>query len=307
MIKFFEISSENIGKRLDNVLALFTNKSRNIVQKLIEEGNVKINNQTITKSSFTLKECIIEVNFPEPKVLELNPENIPLEIIYEDKDILIINKQAGIPVHPSNTSSESTLVNALLYHIKDLSDIGGIIRPGIVHRLDKNTSGIMIITKNNEAHSIISEDFKNRKIEKKYLAIVKGNFRNKQGEIRTLIGRDKNERKKMSIKVTNGREAHSKYKILEEIEKNSLVEIEIKTGRTHQIRVHLSALGHPILGDELYGKKENYTRQILHAYSLAFNHPITKESLLFKAPLPEDFNNVLENLSFKYFKEKINE
>ncbi len=307
MKRTFEILKENSGKRLDNVLALFTNKSRSIVQKLIEDGNVKINNQIVNKSSSTVKEGIIEISFPEPKILELKSENLPLEIIYQDKDIIIINKEAGLSVHPSHTSNESTLVNALLYHIKDLSNIGGVIRPGIVHRLDKDTSGILIVAKTNEAHSILSEDFKNRKIEKKYLAIVKGIFRIKQGEIRTLIGRDKKDRKKMSIKVEEGREAYSKYKVLEESDKFSLVEVEIKTGRTHQIRVHLSALGHPILGDELYGKKESYPRQMLHAYSLAFSHPINKKYLHFKTPLPKDFINILKELSFTYFKEEINE
>lgn len=280
------------GKRIDKFLnELIEDATRSYIQKIIDNGLVEIQGKKITKSGNKLKgnESII-VNIPEDEVLDLVPEDIPLDIIYEDSDIVVINKSPNLVVHPAHGNYTGTLVNALLYHIKDLSTINGVIRPGIVHRLDKDTSGVIVIAKNDEAHGKLSEMFKEKTLEKTYVCIAKGIFKEKEGRIETLIGRDPKDRKKMAVVRENGKLAISNYKVIDEGKNYSLVKVRIETGRTHQIRVHMKSLNHPILGDITYGNSsDGIGRQMLHAYTLVFNHPITNREMKVVAPLPEDF------------------
>lgn len=299
---------EDKGKRLDKFLnEILEEGTRSYIQKLIDNGYIEIQDKKVTKSGNKLKgnEKIV-VNIPEDEVLDLIPEDIPIDILYEDNDIVVINKTPNMVVHPAYGNYNGTLVNALLYHIKDLSTINGVIRPGIVHRLDKDTSGVIVVAKNDMAHLKLSEMFKEKTIDKTYVCIVKGILKEKEGRIENLIGRDTKDRKKMAVVNENGRIAISNYKVLDEKNNFSLVKVGIETGRTHQIRVHMKSLNHSILGDEVYGNKSNLaSRQMLHAYKLEFNHPITNEKMIIKAPLFEDFDKVLNSLGLD--KNKIEE
>ena len=280
------------GKRIDSFLnEVIEDATRSYIQKIIDGGYVEITGKKNTKSGNKLKgtETIV-VNLPEDETLDLIPEDIPLEIIYEDSDIVIINKAPNMVVHPAHGNYNGTLVNALLYHIKDLSTINGVIRPGIVHRLDKDTSGVIVVAKHDEAHTTLSDMFKEKTLEKTYVCIAKGIFKDKSGRIETLIGRDPRDRKKMAVVTENGKIAISNYEILDESKNYSLVKIRIETGRTHQIRVHMKSLNHPILGDATYGNStDGIDRQMLHAYRLKFTHPISKKEMVVTAPIPEDF------------------
>lgn len=280
------------GKRIDSFLnEVIEDATRSYIQKIIDGGYVEITGKKTTKSGNKLKgtETIV-VNLPEDETLDLIPEDIPLEIIYEDSDIVIINKAPNMVVHPAHGNYNGTLVNALLYHIKDLSTINGVIRPGIVHRLDKDTSGVIVVAKHDEAHTTLSDMFKEKTLEKTYVCIAKGIFKDKSGRIETLIGRDPRDRKKMAVVTENGKIAISNYEILDESKNYSLVKIRIETGRTHQIRVHMKSLNHPILGDATYGNStDGIARQMLHAYRLKFTHPINKKEMVVTAPIPEDF------------------
>lgn len=283
------------GKRIDKFLnELIEDATRTYIQKIIDEGLVEIQGKKVTKSGNKLKgnETII-VNIPEDEVLDLIPEDIPLDILYEDSDIVVINKSPNLVVHPAHGNYTGTLVNALLYHIKDLSTINGVIRPGIVHRLDKDTSGVIVVAKNDEAHGKLSEMFKEKSLEKTYVCITKGIFKDGEGRVETLIGRDPKDRKKMAVVHENGKIAISNYKVLDEGKNSSLVMVGIETGRTHQIRVHMKYLNHPIVGDTTYGNgTEVANRQMLHAYRLKFTHPTKGEEMIVIAPLPEDFKKV---------------
>jgi 23S rRNA pseudouridine1911/1915/1917 synthase len=280
------------GKRIDSFLnEVIEDATRSYIQKIIDGGYVEITGKKTTKSGNKLKgtETIV-VNLPEDETLDLIPEDIPLEIIYEDSDIVIINKAPNMVVHPAHGNYNGTLVNALLYHIKDLSTINGVIRPGIVHRLDKDTSGVIVVAKHDEAHTTLSDMFKEKTLEKTYVCIAKGIFKDKSGRIETLIGRDPRDRKKMAVVTENGKIAISNYEILDESKNYSLVKVRIETGRTHQIRVHMKSLNHPILGDSTYGNStDGIGRQMLHAYRLKFTHPISKKEMVVTAPIPEDF------------------
>lgn len=280
------------GKRIDSFLnEVIEDATRSYIQKIIDGGYVEITGKKTTKSGNKLKgtETIV-VNLPEDETLDLIPEDIPLEIIYEDSDIVIINKAPNMVVHPAHGNYNGTLVNALLYHIKDLSTINGVIRPGIVHRLDKDTSGVIVVAKHDEAHTTLSDMFKEKTLEKTYVCIAKGIFKDKSGRIETLIGRDPRDRKKMAVVTENGKIAISNYEILAENKNYSLVKVRIETGRTHQIRVHMKSLNHPILGDATYGNStDGIDRQMLHAYRLKFTHPISKKEMVVTAPIPEDF------------------
>ena len=280
------------GKRIDSFLnEVIEDATRSYIQKIIDGGYVEITGKKTTKSGNKLKgtETIV-VNLPEDETLDLIPEDIPLEIIYEDSDIVVINKAPNMVVHPAHGNYNGTLVNALLYHIKDLSTINGVIRPGIVHRLDKDTSGVIVVAKHDEAHTTLSDMFKEKTLEKTYVCIAKGVFKDKSGRIETLIGRDPRDRKKMAVVTENGKIAISNYEILDESKNYSLVKIRIETGRTHQIRVHMKSLNHPILGDATYGNStDGIARQMLHAYRLKFTHPINKKEMVVTAPIPEDF------------------
>lgn len=280
------------GKRIDSFLnEVIEDATRSYIQKIIDGGYVEITGKKTTKSGNKLKgtETIV-VNLPEDETLDLIPEDIPLEIIYEDSDIVIINKAPNMVVHPAHGNHNGTLVNALLYHIKDLSTINGVIRPGIVHRLDKDTSGVIVVAKHDEAHTTLSDMFKEKTLEKTYVCIAKGIFKDKSGRIETLIGRDPRDRKKMAVVTENGKIAISNYEVLDESKNYSLVKVRIETGRTHQIRVHMKSLNHPILGDATYGNStDGIARQMLHAYRLKFTHPISKKDMVVTAPIPEDF------------------
>ena len=291
------------GKRLDKFLSeIIEDATRSFVQKLINNNLVLINSKIITKAGTKLKgNESIEVNILEENQ-EILPEDIPINKIYEDDDIIIINKNPNMVVHPAHGNYTGTLVNALLYHEKNLSDINGEIRPGIVHRLDKDTSGVIIVAKNNLAHENLVNIFKNKDISKTYLCIVKGILKNKSGRIENLIGRDPNNRKRMTVVENNGKLAISNYKVLKENHnKNySLVEVNIETGRTHQIRVHMKSLNHPILGDATYGNINSLAnRQMLHAFKLEFIHPISKKEMKIIAPIPKDMEDVLKKLDLE--------
>ena len=295
----FEISEE--GKRLDLYIAERTELTRTRIQQLIKDGNISVNNKK-SKSSYKVeKSDLIEIVVPDEKEIDLVPENINIKILYEDSDIAVIDKDAGIVVHPSHGHESGTIVNAVMYHIKDLSGINGEIRPGIVHRLDKDTSGLLIIAKNDAAHLKLSEMFGNNSIRKTYMAILKGKINKDSGEIETLIGRDPNDRKKMAVVKTNGKIAITHFQVLDKNEKFSLVKVNIKTGRTHQIRVHMRYLGYPVLGDTVYGRDNGIAaRQMLHAYQLEFLHPVTQKAMKIVSELPDDFQEALRKTGLKY-------
>ncbi len=306
-ILIFTATEEFKNKRLDIFLqGAMEDTSRAAVQKFIDEGCVEINGKKISKAGIKLKgNEEIKIEIPEKEILVLKGENIPLDIIYEDKYIAVINKPSDMTVHPAQDNYSGTLVNALLYHFDTLSNINeDNIRPGIVHRLDKDTSGLIIIAKTNEAHEKLVEMFQSKKMKKTYVAVCKGNFKNKSGRLENLIGRDPFDRKKMAVVEINGKKAITNYEVIDEVQDFSLLKINIETGRTHQIRVHMKYLNHPILGDSTYGSPSKIIgRQMLHAYMLEFIHPITKEIIKLKGEIPQDFADVLKKL--KFHKEKI--
>jgi 23S rRNA pseudouridine1911/1915/1917 synthase len=299
-----QAEEEDKGKRLDVLISeVLSEATRSYIQKLIDNGNVEIVGKKNSKSGNRLKgneEIVISI--PEDEVLDLMPENLPIERVYEDKDMVIINKEPNMVVHPAQGNYSGTLVNAILYHIKDLSTINGVVRPGIVHRLDKDTSGLIIIAKNDEAHNKLTDMFKDKTIEKTYICICKGNFKEKTGRLETLIGRDPKDRKKMAVVNKNGKIAITNFEVIDEVENFSLMKIKIETGRTHQIRVHMKFLNHPIIGDSVYGRPGIADRQMLHSYLLEFKHPITGEKLLIKGPIPKDFQEVAKSLKLNLLK-----
>ena len=296
-----DVPDEETGERIDSFLSGKTDFTRTRIQQLIKDRNITVNGKP-TKSSYKIEEndeIIIEV--PEVETTEIKPENIKIDIVYEDSDIAVINKQAGLVVHPAHGHYSGTLVNAILYHIKDLSGINGEIRPGIVHRLDKDTSGLIVIAKNDKVHTALTEMFQEKKIKKTYLAILKGKLNKSEGKIVTQIGRDKNDRKKMTVidDITKGKNAITNYKVVSQNNLFTLVKVNIETGRTHQIRVHMRHLGYPILGDSVYGRKDNEKRQMLHAYKLEFLHPVTGHQMEFTGEIPEDFQKALKKSDLK--------
>ncbi len=303
------VSNEDRWKRLDQFLAQTgLNLSRSQAKKLIEDGRILLNDHPAKPSVHLKAGDRISGTLPGPKPLLLEPEAIPLTVLYEDSSIIVVDKPPGMVVHPAPGNPSGTLVNALLYHCKDLAGINGILRPGIVHRLDKETSGIMVAAKDDIAYHHLARQFKSRTVEKVYRAIVRGRFGQEEGMIDLAIGRHPTERKRMSTRTKKGRSAVTRWKVIERLNGLTFLEIFPKTGRTHQIRVHLSAIGHPLLGDPLYGKgassqdqtiKESLKRlkrQALHAYRLGFTHPLTGERLEFSSPLPDDMNGVLDYL-----------
>ena len=297
----FVVTNEYNGYRLDKYLSsVLTNFSRTHIAKIIDEGEVFVNDKE-AKSSLKLKENdVISLTIPENKELEVNKEDIPLDIVYEDKDILIVNKPQGMVVHPSNGHNEHTLVNAILYHCKDLSGINGVNRPGIVHRIDKDTSGLICVAKNDNAHLKLAEQLKDHTMARTYTALVKGIIPENSGEINLPIGRDPNNRQKMGVTRTNSKEAITYFKVLKRYKEHTLVECHLKTGRTHQIRVHLSYIGYPAEGDPLYGGRKYdslYKKgQLLVATFLTLIHPSTNEEMTFNIDLPDYFVDVLHQL-----------
>ena len=300
-MEIIKINEENVGKRIDSFIpSIKKDISRSMVQKLIEEKNIKINGKE-TKHSYKLKlNDEIEISIPEAKEIDLKAQDIPLDIIYEDDDIIVINKPKGMVVHPANGNPDGTLVNAVMAICKDsLSGIGGEIRPGIVHRLDKDTSGAIIVAKNDKAHINLSEQLKEHKVKKTYLALVRGIIKENEATINMPISRSNKDRKKMDVNK-EGKEAITHFKVLRRYKnKYTLLQINLETGRTHQIRVHLSYIGYPIIGDEVYsnGKNEwDIKGQCLHAWKLEFMHPITKEKISLEAEIPEYLKNILKEL-----------
>lgn len=298
------IDEQAAGQRADVGLATLLDLTRSNMQKLLEEGRA-VRGSKVLKSNYKLKlgEEII-VTLPEPQPLDVQPENIPLDIIYEDEDVVVVNKARGMVVHPAAGNYSGTLVNALLYHCKNLSGINGVIRPGIVHRLDKDTSGIMICAKNDAAHLSLSKQIQEKTAQRTYLAVVRGNIKTDSGVIETLIARDKNDRKKMAVVKEDGRNAVTEYEVLERFGKYTIVRCKLRTGRTHQIRVHMEYLGYPLVGDPKYSPMKTpfaIKGQALHSQTLEFTHPRTGERLRFEAPLPEDMHKIVTRLRLGQF------
>ena len=298
------ITENEAGQRADVVLAAMLELTRSNMQKLLDEGRA-VKGAKVIKSNYKLKlgDEII-VTLPEPQPLDVQPENIPLDIIYEDEDVVVVNKARGMVVHPAAGNYSGTLVNALLYHCKNLSGINGVIRPGIVHRLDKDTSGIMICAKNDAAHVSLSEQIQSKSAQRTYLAVVRGNIKTDSGIIETQIARDKDDRKKMAVVKEGGRNAVTEYEVMERFGKYTIVKCKLKTGRTHQIRVHMEYLGYPLVGDPKYSPMKtpfSINGQALHSLTLAFDHPRTGERMEFEAKLPEDLHKVVTRLRLGQF------
>lgn len=303
------VTKENEGARLDAFVAENTNISRSRASKMIEEGLITVCGNKVTKK-LTLKDGdTVEITEKEAEEYSVEPENIPLDVVYEDKDIIVINKPSGMVVHPAPGNYNGTLVNALLYHCKDsLSGIGGVMRPGIVHRIDKDTSGLLVVAKNDEAHKALSAELEYHGIEREYRALVRGGFKEPKGKVDLPIGRHPVDRKKMAVLLGEGqhaREAVTHYELIEGYGQISYLKLKLETGRTHQIRVHMSYLGHALLGDEVYASTKTvfekhhpklFDGQMLHAISLSLTHPRTKERMTFECPLPENFEEALRIL-----------
>ena len=296
-----KIISEVDAKRLDAYLPTVTKFSRNETVRLIEEGKITVNGKsTIKKQSVKAGDEITVIEEP-PKNADVSGEDIPLDILYQDEDIAVINKPRGMVVHPAHGNFSGTLVHAILYHIHDLSGINGVLRPGIVHRLDKNTSGLIVIAKNDAAHLSLAAQFKDRTCRKEYLALAEGTFKEPHFTVENYIARSQSDRKKMAVYVdpADGKHAVTEFTVLEQYKDCALVSCLLHTGRTHQIRVHLASVGHPCLGDAEYGfKKQKYplSGQMLHSWKLSICHPKTGETLSFCAPLPEDMHNLMNIL-----------
>lgn len=298
----FQVQPEEISVRIDKYLAdQLPDRSRSFLQKLISEGQAKVNGKPVKANYKVIPGDVIRLEIPEPEELQVRAENIPLEILYEDADLLVVNKPKGMVVHPCPGHYSGTLVNALLYHCReDLSGINGVLRPGIVHRIDRNTTGSLLVCKNDFAHSFLAEQLKVHSITRKYLAVVHGTIKEEEGVVNAPIGRHPVDRKKMAVNHKNGKDAVTHYRVLERFGKYTYIECQLETGRTHQIRVHMSSLGHPLLGDDVYGPGKCpfpwLEGQTLHAQVLGFIHPATKEYMEFCAPLPDYFSELLERL-----------
>lgn len=292
-----KIDAAAAGLRLDKAVADLTELSRGLANEQIKNGQILVNGLA-KKAKYAVKEGdVISYEVPEPEVVEYVAEDLPLEIVYQDEDVAVVNKPQGIVVHPSAGHTSGTLVNALMYHIKDLSGINGVLRPGIVHRIDKDTSGLLMIAKNDQAHLALADELKDKKSLRKYWAIVHGNLPNDRGVIEAPIGRSEKDRKKQAV-TAKGKPALTRFQVLERFGDYTLVELHLETGRTHQIRVHMAYIGHPVAGDEVYGPRKTLKGhgQFLHARTLGFTHPRTGEVLEFTAEAPAIFLETLEKL-----------
>ena len=294
------VAQQDDGKRIDAYLRENTDFSRSRIAALMAEGAVKVEGKAQSKPSFKVSaQQRVMLTVPEIKEVDIVAQNIPLDILYQDADVVIVNKPCGMVVHPAAGNEDGTLVNALLYHVQDLSGIGGEMRPGIVHRLDKDTSGLILIAKNDRAHAILSDQFKDRSMEKHYRAVAFGGFREESGLIDAPIARHPVDRKKMAV-VADGKPSQTEWKVIERLKGATYLDVHLLTGRTHQIRVHMNSIGHSLLGDSIYAPNMrtnvHIPRLMLHAYSLAFTHPTTGERMEIIAPIPEKFMATLEKL-----------
>ena len=304
MLEEYTVEESQSGMRLDKFLTeIYPDQTRSFLQKLVKSGEIKVNGKPVIKAGFVVEGGDqVSASIPTPQAVEIEAENIPLDILYEDADVLIVNKPKGMVVHPSAGHYSGTLVNAIMYHCADsLSGINGEIRPGIVHRIDMDTTGALIICKNDAAHVDIAEQIKEHTVTRRYRGIVCGVVKEDEGTIEGAIGRHPTQRKKMAINEKNGKPAITHYKVLHRFAKYTYMEFRLETGRTHQIRVHMASIGHPLLGDELYGNPKNLAMkglqgQTLHAMVIGFVHPTTHEYMEFEAPLPEYFQNLLQKL-----------
>lgn len=291
---------QDAGKRLDAFLREHSKLTRSRIASLIKDGAVSINNVPERRVACRVEpDHIYSIIMPDVKATHIEGQNIPLQILYQDEDVVVIDKPCGMVVHPAAGNDDGTLVNALLFHVHDLSGIGGELRPGIVHRLDKDTSGVILVAKNDRAHVALSEQFKSRAIEKHYLAVVYGRFTDENGVIDAPIARHPYDRKRMSI-VSGGKPSRTEWTVIEHMPIATLLDVHLLTGRTHQIRVHMKSVGHPLLGDTIYAPNlrlpVHVPRLMLHAKCIAFDHPSTGERMFFEAPMPFDFLCVLEKL-----------
>lgn len=299
-----EITPEMEGERIDKCISNYLESlSRSYIQKIIKDGKAYVND-AVVKANYKVKvDDKVQFEIPDCEEPDIPPQDIPLDILYEDKDILIVNKPKDMVVHPAPGHYEGTLVNAIMFHCKDeLSGINGVLRPGIVHRIDKDTTGSIIICKNDEAHRKIAQQLKEHSITRKYRAIVYGRILEEEGTVNAPIGRHPTDRKKMAINEKNGKPAVTHYKVLERFDKYTYIECQLETGRTHQIRVHMTSVGHPLLGDEVYGNAKcpfKLEGQTLHAMTIGFIHPATGEYVEYEAPLPEYFEHLLQILRTK--------
>ena len=297
----FIVESEYEDLRIDKYLSvMMPDQSRSYLQKLIKSEAVFLDLKPVKSNCKVSDGLRVDVHLPEPVSLDIQPENIPLDIIYEDDDVILINKPKDMVVHPSAGHEQHTIVNAVLYHCQgNLSSINGVMRPGIVHRIDKDTTGVIVICKNDQAHNSLAEQLKEHSITRKYHAIVYNNFTEDEGTVDAPIGRSPNDRKKMAVNYKNGRNAVTHYRVLKRFGKYTYIECQLETGRTHQIRVHMSSIGHPLLGDTVYGPGKspvNLQGQTLHAKVLGFIHPATGKYMEFDSPLPEYFQQLLDKM-----------
>ncbi|MEC0229708.1 RluA family pseudouridine synthase [Paenibacillus alba] len=291
-----QFAKERIDKFITE--ALEEDVSRTLIQQWVKDGHVKVNGKEIKPNYKLAEQDVIALQIPEPQGVELAAENIPLTVVYEDADLIVINKQRGLVVHPAPGHYSGTLVNALMYHCKDLSGINGELRPGIVHRIDKDTSGLIMSAKNDKAHASLAEQLKAHTVNRKYIALVHGHLQHDQGTIDAPIGRDAHDRKMYTVTEKNSKTAVTHFVVLERFGDFTLVELKLETGRTHQIRVHMKFIGHPLVGDPMYGKSKGMLMdgQALHAAVLGFKHPRTGEWLQFEAPIPPDMDNLLQTI-----------
>lgn len=301
----FQVEESDAGERIDRLLAqLLSECSRSFLQRLIERGGVWVNGDSLKEKKYKVKsgDCL-RVAFAEPQPLEAKPENLPLDIVYEDEDVVVVNKPRGMVVHPAPGNETGTMVNALLYHCKNLSSINGVIRPGIVHRIDKDTSGLLMVAKNDAAHRALAKQLAEHSITRIYQAIVFHNLKQEEGTIEAPIGRDSKNRLRMAVTDKNSRPAVTHWRVEERFGSFTRITARLKTGRTHQIRVHMAYIGHPLLGDFLYGPKKQpipLEGQALHAQTLGFIHPTSKQYMEFEAPPPEAFCKALKALRARY-------
>lgn len=301
MEKFvLNVEETDSGIRLDKWLASKkeTDMTRTAVQNLIESGGVLVNGKTVSKNYKQKSGDVLEVTIPDPVELDAKPEDIPLDIVYEDESLLVVNKPKGMVVHPAPGNYSGTMVNALMYHCKGrLSGINGVIRPGIVHRIDKNTSGLLIVAKTDTAHNFLAEQIKEHSFTREYELVAEGRFRETEGTVNAPIGRNPDDRKKMCVIYTNSKNAVTHYSVIEQFEKYAHLKCRLETGRTHQIRVHMSYIGHPVLGDDVYGKPfKGIDGQCLHAKKIGFIHPVSHEYMEFDSELPEYFKEILRKV-----------